>query len=422
MNNSFKNIVKQIALTLVLIISIIGCNSLSEDDYKKFTEGGEILYSGKLDSVRVFSGDTRVQLTAQLSSDPKVKSYRVYWSNKKDSAVFPVLESQIATEITQIIDGLDENIYNFQIQTFDEEGNSSVPVFAIGRVYGERYRSSLRNRPLLKQDIVASNNTALIEFAPVDLTRGLVETEIEYTDNNNVTQSLTIEAANNEEFVLENFDAGNTFKYRSAFRPDTLSIDTFYTDFTVITPTVPITEAPYFKNASEPFKVGEFSGVRYGTPEDWIHNEGALNHNGFGVYDSNGGGGLFNLVSGYGEPNLVNAKVYQKMRIAAGTYTYTATTKGNNYNGVNDQVYMTAALGETLPDVVDVESSAATLGFERIAGAPRTYSITFTLTDDFTNIAIGLAATNGIDPNNPSASPTNINRYMTFRSFTLTKN
>ena len=109
------------------------------------------------------------------------------------------------------------------------------------------------------------------------------------------------------------------------------------------------------------------------------------------------------------------------MRLRSGTYTYTLVTEGNNYNGVNDQVYMTAALGDILPDVIDVETSSETLAFARISGPANTYKIEFTLTEDLTDIAIGLALTNGINPNDPSAPPVNINRYMTIASFSLQK-
>ncbi|TMM30608.1 DUF5013 domain-containing protein [Polaribacter aestuariivivens] len=420
MNNKLKNI--SFLFLIGLILAGFSACTLDEDDYKKYTEGGEISYAGKLDSVSVFSGKNRIQLNAMLSTDPLVTSYRVYWGNRRDSVVIPVNPDQIATKISQIIPGLEENTYNFEIRSFDDLGNSSIPVFTSGKVYGDRYIATLINRPLVKKDLQVSSNSAVVEFAPVDLTSGIIESELEYTDNNNVTKSFTIAADDTDELILENFDEGNTFRYRTSFKPDSTSIDIFYTDYSVIEAIVPITEAPYFKNAVKPFKVGEFSGVRYGTPEDWIHNEGALNHNGYGVYDSNRGGGIFNLVSGYGEPKLVNAKVYQKMRLKPGTYTYSVITEGNNYDGVRDQVYATVALGGTLPDVKEVETSTNTLGFSRISGPPNTYTIQFTLTDDLTDIAIGLAATNGINPNDPDAEPTNINRYMTFTSFTLKKN
>lgn len=422
MINKLKNITYSLFLLGVFVIGFNAC-SVEADDFKKYTEGGEISYTGKLDSVEIFSGKNRIKLNALLSTDPQVSSFRVYWASRNDSVVIPVQENQIATNISHIIDNLEENTYNFEIVTFDDKGNSSVPVFSIGKVFGDRYQNSIINRPLVKKDLQIADNSAIVQFAPVDTSSGIIDSELEYIDNNNVTKSYTIPADSTYQLILNNFDPGNTFKYRSSFKPDSTSIDTFYTDYSIVEATVPISEPPYFKNASKPFKLLEIGTGRYGTPTDWIHNEGALNHNGYGVYDSNSGGGIFNLVSGYGgEPNIVNGKVYQKMRLRSGTYTYTLVTEGNNYNGINDQVYMTAALGDILPDVIDIETSSETLAFSRISGPANTYKIEFTLTEDLTDIAIGLALTNGINPNDPSAPPTNINRYMTIASFSLQKN
>ncbi|MFV9552448.1 DUF4998 domain-containing protein [Algibacter sp. PT7-4] len=410
----------RITFVIAGILALSSCSNQEEDDYKKFVTSGEIIYTGKIDSLKTFAGKNRIMLNGELSPDPKVTSIKIYWANKKGNTVIPVNKEDIAKPVSYIIDGLEENLYNFEIQTFDDDNNSSIPVFITGKVYGNRYQNSLINRPLLKQDLEEDTQSALVEFAPVDITSGILFSELEYLDSEG--DLITIEVpTETESITLDNFTNGSTFKYRTAFLPEETAIDTFYTDYKVITPSVPISKPPYFKNGVKPFAVAEFSGIRYGTPKDWIHNEGALNHNGYGVYDNNSGGGIFNLVSGYGEPKLVNAKVYQKMRLTPGTYTYKVVTEGNNYNGVNDQVYATVALGNTLPDVKDVETASSTLGFARISGPANTYTIEFTLTEDFTDIAIGLAATNGIDPSNPDAEPVNINRYMTFASFTLSK-
>lgn len=423
MIHKLKKITGHLVVFSLFLVSIFACDFLEEDAFKIYTEGGEVQYRGKFDSVRVFSGKNRVQLNAFVNSDPKVTSYRIYWANRRDSIVFPIATNQIATKISQIIDSLEQNTYNFEIVTYDDAGNSSIPVFSIGKVFGDRYESSLLNRLLVKNDLQVVDNSAVVQFAPVNTSSGIIDSEIEYTDNNSVTKSFIIPADSTYQLVLDNFDPGNTFKYRSSYKPDSTSIDIFYTDYDVIEPSLPVTEAPYFKNAKAPFSLLETGGGRYATPTDWIHNDGALNHNGYGVLDTQSDRDRFNLVSGFeGEPNIVNGKIYQKMRLASGTYTYSLTTEANNYNGIDDQVYMTAALGDTLPDVIDVEISSQTLAFSRISGPARTYSIEFTLTDDFTNIAIGIALTNGIDPNDPSAPPTNINRFMTIDNFTLKKN
>lgn len=415
MIHKLKKVIKPLFLFGILLLGINACDFLEEDAFKAYTDGGEIQYRGKFDSVQIFPGRNRVQLNAQVSTDPRVTSYRVYWGNRSDSVVIPLQKSQIATKISQIIDNLEENTYNFEILTFDEEGNSSIPVFAIGKVFGEKYEEILLNRTLVKQNYQPANNSVIVQFAPVDTTSGIIDSEIEYTDNKKETKTFRVPADSTYQVILENFDLGNTFKYRSSFVPDTTSIDTFYTAYSVIEPIEPITIAPYFQNASAPFTIlARESGNRYATPGDWIHNDAALSHNGFGVVDTNGGDDVFNLVTGFGgEPDVVNGKVYQRMRLEAGTYTYTVNGGSNNFSGFDDKVYFLAALGGDLPDVDNLETNANTLAFERVATSlASTYQMQFTLTEDFTNISIGL-----VFENSPGT-----NRFMTISSFVLKKN
>ncbi|WP_299060045.1 DUF4998 domain-containing protein [uncultured Polaribacter sp.] len=413
MINKIKKIISHIFLFSILLIGINACDALDEDAYKVYTDGGEIQYRGKFDSVQIFPGRNRVQLSAIVNSDPRVTSYRVYWGNRSDSAVFPIQKSQIATKISQIIENLDENTYNFEVLTFDDQGNSSIPVFSIGKVFGSNYEAILLNRSLVKQAYQPADNSAVVQFAPIDTTSGIIDSELEYTDNQNVTKTFKISADSLDDLILENFDLGNTFKYRSSYVPDPTSIDTFYTAYNVIKPDEPITIAPYFVNASAPFTILERENSnRYATPSDWILNDGALNHNGFGVVDTQRSD-EFNLVSGFGgEPDIVNGKIHQRMRLEPGTYTYTVSARANNFVSENDKVYFLAALGSELPDVDNVEASTNTLAFKRVTtSAAQTYETEFTLTEDFTNISIGIAVAN--DPGQ--------NRFMQITSFALKK-
>ncbi|WP_290567899.1 MULTISPECIES: DUF4998 domain-containing protein [unclassified Leeuwenhoekiella] len=388
------------------------CSCADEDEYLKFTEGGEILYTGKMDSVEVFSGKNRVRLKGLLSADPKVTFYRVYWSNRNDSVQIPVDPNRSSDSINQIIDNLDENIYNFEIRTFDNQENSSIPVFLTGRVYGDRYISSLRNRPIAESAL--RGDSVEIDFVEADLTSGIFTTELEYTDKNGVNNSIII-PVDSTNLVLRNFESGAFFKYRSGFKPDSTSIDEFYTPYDTVIPILPVTEAPYIENNSKPFSISAPSGQRYSTPAEWVHNEAALIYHGsYGNIDSQSGNAM-NIVTGYGGvPDLVNAKIYQRLNLPAGTYTYTVITAGGNWN-LGDKIYVLAALGADLPDVDNIETSSETLDFKRVAqgiGSANnfTYTMTFTLTET-TQITVGLVASNS-----PGTS-----KYMPVNSFSLTK-
>jgi len=388
------------------------CSCADEDEYLKFTEGGEILYTGRMDSVAVFSGKNRVRLKGLLSSDPKITSLRVYWANRSDSVVFPVDPNRSSDSINQTIDNLPENIYNFEIRTFDNENNSSIPVFLTGRVYGDRYISSLRNRPIVESAL--RGDSVEIDFVEADLTSGIFTTEVVYTDKDGVKKEFVI-PVDSTKLVLRNFESGEFFRYRTGFKPDSTSIDKFYTPYDSIIPILPVTEAPYIENNSKPFSISADSGQRYSTPAEWVHNEAALIYHGsYGNIDSQGGNAM-NIVTGYGGvPDLVNAKIYQRLNLPAGTYTYTVITAGGNWN-LGDKIYVLAALGTDLPDVDSIETSSETLDFKRMAqgiGSANnfTYTMTFTL-NETTQVTIGLVVSNS-----PGTS-----KFMPINSFSLTK-
>jgi hypothetical protein len=86
----------------------------SGDEYRKFTEGGAISYTGKIDSLKLLPGRNRLEVQGLILSDPKVKELRIYWNNKKDSAVVPIVRTSGIDAVTKIIDNLEENIYNFE--------------------------------------------------------------------------------------------------------------------------------------------------------------------------------------------------------------------------------------------------------------------------------------------------------------------
>ena len=66
-----RNINLLIAAAFVTVsVAFVSCSKW--DDYKKYTAAGETVYSGKMDSVKIYSGNQRVQLMGLLSADPMI--------------------------------------------------------------------------------------------------------------------------------------------------------------------------------------------------------------------------------------------------------------------------------------------------------------------------------------------------------------
>lgn len=390
----------------LILLLFWACND-EMDDYRKYAEGGEISYTEKLDSIKIFSGRERLMIQGVLDADPKVTSLRVYWNGKKDSIVIPVTRNSAVDTLNAYINNLEENIYNFEIRTYDDELNSSIPVYVTAQVYGERYQSSLYNRPVINNILIGSDLT--VNYANMDLTTGVLGTEIVYKSINSTENKELFVPIDSVQININDFTSGSEYKYRTIFLPEPTSIDTFYTEYKSFVPEAKLTDPPYFVNATYPFEKLE-GGAKWGTPAGWIHNEAALSHSGYGALQND----IFDLESGWGEPDLINAKVYQTFVLEAGTYAYSIDIKELNYEGADnnlDKGYFTVAEGSQLPDVDDVESSESTLAFERVNksnGLQR--NLVFKL-EQTTLVSIGVQTTND----------QGAGRYLKINSFSLDK-
>src|SRR5690606_7763647 len=219
-------------ISLVLGLSI-GCSKM--DDWKKYVADGEISYTGKLDSLRIFSGKNRVQVEGLFISDPKVTECRIFWNDRRDSISVPVERTPDIDTLQVLLENMAENVYNFEVVTYDALGNPSITVHSIGTVYGDRYQTSLFDRPLSRRDLTTYSGVFLGTLGSVDLSSGIFATEIKYTDQGNREKVLRI-PIDEKEFKLDDVNADYPMLSRSLFLPDSTCLDTFYTTFVEIQP------------------------------------------------------------------------------------------------------------------------------------------------------------------------------------------
>ncbi|MFD2594858.1 DUF4998 domain-containing protein [Sphingobacterium griseoflavum] len=356
-----------------LLITLIGfcISSCSKsDDYKKYLEGGEITYPGKIDSVIVYSGKERVYVTGLFIADPKVAKLKVFWNNRQDSTEFAINRTQGVDTLKLMIPVI-EGVHNFEFITFDNQGNKSLSVYKTGVSYGARYFSGLINRPYYTADYFAGDENTTISWGGIDLTSGATFTEVEYTNTEGklVTQRDSIGFG---ESVLKNYLPGEPLRYRTVFVPDTLSIDTFYTNY--VSNVLP--KVAYLKNMNFPFQTAAMAGSRWGTPANWILNDAAKN---FKHTDNNFYGGIeirsnqacLSLEAGWWQwaspsPNLapiVNGKMYQTTNLQPGRYRFTITRLDKGAAGT---VHLVAAKGSQLPDQANL--AAESLAYLTISG------------------------------------------------------
>src|SRR5687768_13277925 len=100
-----------VSIKLVLLMgwlggSVTSCKKM--DEYKKYGDGGEIVYPATFDSLKVLPGNGRVMITGLLAGDPNVTKYRVFWNNGRDSLEKAFARHGKIDTLRQIVDQLPE--------------------------------------------------------------------------------------------------------------------------------------------------------------------------------------------------------------------------------------------------------------------------------------------------------------------------
>ncbi|NGM60837.1 DUF5017 domain-containing protein [Sphingobacterium sp. SGG-5] len=255
----------------VLVFFVSSCKKL-DDNYKQFIGDGEITYVGKADSLHLRGGDRRAELSWLLMSDPSVSSYKVYWNNRQDSLLGNLVKTEDVDTVRLIIDDLTEETHEFEVFLYDKDGNTSVLSSVVGKVYGPLYNRTLLNR-LVREATSLRGDQLELSLAAAEET--LLYSEVKYLNIHNELITHPI-ARGVETDILYDFPNGGSFEMRSAFKPDSLALDTFYTDFEPFE-----TEMAVF--VEDPLELSFETKVQYGTQEGQFAVLVSTDFN--GVYD-----------------------------------------------------------------------------------------------------------------------------------------
>jgi len=197
-----------------------------DSTYRDLWDEGERIYPAPADSVAVFPGKNRLRLTWQIKGDPNVTSTRIYWNYDADSAIVPVSITDKVNYFSADLNNMAEAPYSFTVYTYDSKGNRSIPVSAVGRVYGDTYGKTLLNK--LIKSASFDSDALTIEWGVGDA--GSPGARLTYTNKDGETKTLFIDTKE-ELTVLSDFDMNNpVFEYSTIYLPDPLAIDTFYTE------------------------------------------------------------------------------------------------------------------------------------------------------------------------------------------------
>jgi hypothetical protein len=375
-----------ISIRIVMLIAVLGgvvvsCKKM--DDYKKFAEGGEIIYPATFDSLKVIPGNNRVMITGFLAGIPNVVKYRVYWNDGLDSLETSIIRKGKVDTIRQIISNLPEGPKTFTIRTFDDKGNRSIPMTITGNVYGANFQASVNergNRAVLKS-IFNKDGAAEIILADVDAYVNVLGMHVRYYDATDKIRDTVIPVKlKNQVVVVPGVSVQRPITYNTLFLPDTVGIDTF----TVQAKTLDAYTEVTLLNNIHPVASQANDGSRWATLRDWITNSAAKNHNGYGGTDISGDPRIY-FEAGWGAPAIQNGKIYQVCTLPPGNYSFEGDIDWWYAGGKND-TYLVAASGASgLPDVSGL---GAAISYKRVDNGSRVIS-TFTLTQQ-TTLSLGL--------------------------------
>jgi hypothetical protein len=221
---SLKNLFS-VAVWSLLLSGIVSCSDW--DDYKKYTEEGEIVYPGKITSLQILPGENRVRIIGTLGADPRVSEVRIFWNDFKDSLILEATAERKANGFDETL-SIQEGLRTFVIRTYDDMGNVSLPVSEIGVSYGDRYRAKIANKVV--SSIVAKTTSTVLVWKPFDLSTGAKYTSIKYLSG---TDTLSLDVpAGQDSTVLTGLVLASKIKYQTIFLPNDDCIDLFYSNET----------------------------------------------------------------------------------------------------------------------------------------------------------------------------------------------
>ncbi len=148
----------------ILSILIFGSCTDQFDTIQKYLDEGETIYASKLDSLVIRAGHDRVQVVGLLMYGRDTEKCLIKWMPDNDSVFIPVTRVNQIDTFRVFIENLKEGTYDFEITTFDKQGNKSIVQKKMAKTYGDVYMSTLLAREVQQIDINGKN--LKVTFAP----------------------------------------------------------------------------------------------------------------------------------------------------------------------------------------------------------------------------------------------------------------
>lgn len=357
--------------------------------YIEYVVPGGITYSGKPISPVFHPGYNRAMISWKKGSDPNVVKAKIFWNNYADSLIVDIPQDSDIVDV--MITDLEEMHYSFYIITYDKDGHPSIKTEVLGQVYGEKFRSYLLSRPIISSEMT-DQGKIVINWGVADILNGAFAVDIHHIDQQSGLEVVKRFDVDSEQSIWDG-NIEDVYFYQTAFLPDTLSIDTLFTEkMPLIIQKIDVT-SKYLTNFIRPFAYSIWDGIRYGVLQDWITNAAIKNKGGmkYGGFDNLNNAGSMGAEQWTADPNIINGKIYQTITLPPGDYGFTiyfGTDNPGVGNTGNDPRFLIATVGDTLPDVGNVSSALAYASFVGVSTSSYK-TINFSLKET-TKVSLGI--------------------------------
>lgn len=208
-----KKISNFIAVSAISLLSLSACDK-QDDTYRQYIVPGGYNYPAKASSVSARSGYQRVDISWATPLDPAVKSVKVYWDSKRDSAEVSYADA-VNGMVTAHINGLEERSYTFEIVNFDSNGNRSLASEITVSPYGDGWLSTHAERRVYSA-VMKGNDALLTLGTPVD---EMVFTRFRYKNKDGQVVVSDPVPMDSVDVRLADALKGKYFEYQSAYCP-----------------------------------------------------------------------------------------------------------------------------------------------------------------------------------------------------------
>ncbi len=207
-----------------LALVTLSCSKMN-DLHQPYLDEGEIIYAAKVDSAAAFAGKNRIQFEMIIRSQ-RIETVRIFWNDYMDSLDVAIGNKTGSTKL--MLENMAEKGYIFKLVSIDKYGNPSLPFEVTGKVYGDKFQTTVGNRSITSKTPLVGGVATINWAGPVDYG---IRCDLVYKnlDGVEVTRKVPMSA------ITTSFtDMGSDLKYRTLFLPEPTAIDTFYTDFKAI--------------------------------------------------------------------------------------------------------------------------------------------------------------------------------------------